>query len=94
MADLATTLDSSSPGVSLVDRKMKKSPAWISGVVVLAALVGGLGFVGFHVAQDLGNIAIVSIWPYLLLAGALLIAIGFEFVNRFHDTANAVATVI
>jgi len=32
--------------------------------------------------------------PYLLLGVALLIALGFEFVNGFHDTANAVATVI
>ncbi len=31
---------------------------------------------------------------YLLLALALFIALGFEFVNGFHDTANAVATVI
>ena len=31
---------------------------------------------------------------YFLLAIALLIALGFEFVNGFHDTANAVATVI
>jgi hypothetical protein len=30
----------------------------------------------------------------LLLALALAIALGFEFVNGFHDTANAVATVI
>ena len=30
----------------------------------------------------------------MLLAVALLIALGFEFVNGFHDTANAVATVI
>ena len=29
-----------------------------------------------------------------LLGLALLIALGFEFVNGFHDTANAVATVI
>jgi PiT family inorganic phosphate transporter len=29
-----------------------------------------------------------------LLAVALVIALGFEFVNGFHDTANAVATVI
>ncbi len=29
-----------------------------------------------------------------LLGVALLIALGFEFVNGFHDTANAVATVI
>jgi inorganic phosphate transporter, PiT family len=32
--------------------------------------------------------------PYLLLFVALLTALGFEFVNGFHDTANAVATVI
>ena len=30
----------------------------------------------------------------MLLGLALLIALGFEFVNGFHDTANAVATVI
>lgn len=30
----------------------------------------------------------------LLLIFSLLIALGFEFVNGFHDTANAVATVI
>ena len=38
--------------------------------------------------------ALGSAWPYLLLVVALLIALGFEFVNGFHDTANAVATVI
>src|SRR4029077_15087034 len=35
-----------------------------------------------------------SVMPYLLLGLALLVALGFEFVNGFHDTANAVATVI
>src|SRR5690242_6967697 len=30
----------------------------------------------------------------VLLVVCLLIALGFEFVNGFHDTANAVATVI
>src|SRR6478609_9786197 len=32
--------------------------------------------------------------PFVLLGLALAIALGFEFVNGFHDTANAVATVI
>src|SRR6202012_4554401 len=36
----------------------------------------------------------LAIGPFALLALALLIALGFEFVNGFHDTANAVATVI
>ena len=35
-----------------------------------------------------------SIFPFVLLGVALLIALGFEFVNGFHDTANAVATCI
>src|SRR5215469_7284284 len=30
----------------------------------------------------------------LIFGTALLVALGFEFVNGFHDTANAVATVI
>ena len=33
-------------------------------------------------------------WPVAVLVVALLIALGFEFINGFHDTANAVATVI
>jgi PiT family inorganic phosphate transporter len=94
MADIATSVETLPSGGSLLDRKMKKSPTWISTAIVLAALVGGLGYIGVHVAGDLGNIVITSIWPYALLALALLIALSFEFVNGFHDTANAVATVI
>src|SRR5690242_5704969 len=36
----------------------------------------------------------LAIGVFVLLGLALLIALGFEFVNGFHDTANAVATVI
>src|SRR3984957_14779182 len=43
---------------------------------------------------DAAGASVSSILPYLLLFVALLIALGFEFVNGFHDTANAVATVI
>jgi PiT family inorganic phosphate transporter len=73
-------------------RKKSASPAGIA--VFVLALLGGLAYIGFHVAQDLNNVVITSAWPYLLLALALVIALGFEFVNGFHDTANAVATVI
>ncbi len=94
MADLATTIEAPRAGGSLLDKKMKKSSAWVSGAVVGIALLGGLGYIGFHIQQDLSNVVVVSVWPYLLLGVALLIALGFEFVNGFHDTANAVATVI
>ena len=38
--------------------------------------------------------ASLSATQWCLLLGALAIALGFECVNGFHDTANAVATVI
>jgi PiT family inorganic phosphate transporter len=94
MADLATLVEPMPVGTSLLDRKMTKSSSKASIAFFLLALAGGLGYIGFHVASDLSNVTVVSIWPYMLLALALLIALGFEFVNGFHDTANAVATVI
>jgi phosphate/sulfate permease len=94
MADLATEVEVRPPAAALLDKKMKKSHAMVSGGVVLAALVIGLGFIGMSIAKDFDGVAIGSFWPYLLLITALIIALGFEFVNGFHDTANAVATVI
>jgi PiT family inorganic phosphate transporter len=94
MADFASSVDVLPQGPSLLDKKMKKTPAWISGAIVLVALAGGLAYIGFHVAGDLGDVRLGSVWPYILLGTALAIALAFEFVNGFHDTANAVATVI
>jgi PiT family inorganic phosphate transporter len=94
MSDLATTVSERPPAAALLDKKMKKSHAMISGGVVLSALVIGLGFIAVHLSQDLIGVTATSVWPFVLLGVALLIALGFEFVNGFHDTANAVATVI
>src|ERR1035437_9011811 len=94
MADLATTVDSMPSRASLLDRKLTKKPSRAGIAVFLLALAGGLCYIAFHVARDLDTVTITSVWPYLLLALALVIALGFEFVNGFHDTANAVATVI
>ena len=62
----------------------------IFGVV----LVIGMIFIGRQLIGDLSEVHATSMMPYLLLGLALLVALGFEFVNGFHDTANAVATVI
>src|SRR6202008_2120531 len=43
---------------------------------------------------DATGTKVTTFLPYIMLFVALLIALGFEFVNGFHDTANAVATVI
>jgi PiT family inorganic phosphate transporter len=81
-------------GTSLLDKKMKKGPGLIGGVIFAAIILGGLAYCGFNIVHDMGNVTMTSVWPYVLLTVALLIALGFEFVNGFHDTANAVATVI
>jgi PiT family inorganic phosphate transporter len=94
MADLATLVEVMPARASVVDRKLLQSSSRGGLILFLFALLGGLAYIGFHVARDLDTVAIPSIWPYLLLGLALLIALGFEFVNGFHDTANAVATVI
>jgi len=94
MSDLATTLSERPSAAALLDKKMKKSHARISGGVVLVALAIGLGFIGSQIVRDFSGVTVGSVWPYALLIVALLIALGFEFVNGFHDTANAVATVI
>src|SRR2546430_17722593 len=64
----------------------------IFGGVIAAALL----FVAYSLYVDVGDSGVqtTTFLPYLLLFVALLIALGFEFVNGFHDTANAVATVI
>ena len=60
-----------------------------------AAVLGGLAFVGFNILGDTAAAgATLASGTVLLLGIALTIALGFEFVNGFHDTANAVATVI
>ena len=94
MADLATAVDVMHSGTSLLDRKLTKpltAPAWYCFCWLWPR---DFAYIAFHVASDLDSVIITSIWPYLLLGLALAIALGFEFVNGFHDTANAVATVI
>lgn len=94
MADLATVVEAVPSGKTLLDRKIKKTANPGGIAAFLLALAGGLAYIVYHVSRDLDNVTVTSAWPYVLLALALLIALGFEFVNGFHDTANAVATVI
>jgi inorganic phosphate transporter, PiT family len=78
----------------ILNEKMSKGPGWLGMVVFGLALIVGIIYCGFHLEIDLAAIRSPSVLPYVLLGIAMLIALGFEFVNGFHDTANAVATVI
>jgi PiT family inorganic phosphate transporter len=61
----------------------------------VALLLGGLAYAGFSIFIDTQQVGeTLAMGSFLFLGLALLIALGFEFVNGFHDTANAVATVI
>jgi PiT family inorganic phosphate transporter len=84
---------SSKPHV--LDKKLKDSPAAMWGAIVFGImLVVGVIYIATHLGADLSVVHSASVWPFVLLGIALLIALGFEFVNGFHDTANAVATCI
>src|SRR4029077_12008268 len=76
----------------MLDRK----PSRATILLLLLLLALGVGYTGYSLVSDVHSamphgLAILS---FFLLGVALLIALGFEFVNGFHDTANAVATVI
>lgn len=61
----------------------------------LALLLAGAGFAAFSLFKDTSDVGQpLALTAFAFIGVALLIALGFEFVNGFHDTANAVATVI
>ncbi len=65
-------------------------------LVFLAVIAGALFFMAYSIYRDMSAAGAIpqTALPYVLLGLAMLIALAFEFVNGFHDTANAVATVI
>ena len=73
-------------------------PNMLTAIIFIGLLVAGLIYTAFSISHDVQATShgqSVTNWvPFILLGVALLIALGFEFVNGFHDTANAVATVI
>jgi PiT family inorganic phosphate transporter len=80
---------------SAVANKMAEKPSIATRVVFLVLLIGGLSYVAFGLRSDIAGVGeVIHFGVFALLGLALLIALGFEFVNGFHDTANAVATVI
>jgi PiT family inorganic phosphate transporter len=91
-----TTIDAPLPttasGRPDLDKGLGSAGKLGMGAAILTALI----YVAYSIYADAASagVAAVTFLPFVLLFIALLIALGFEFVNGFHDTANAVATVI
>jgi PiT family inorganic phosphate transporter len=86
-------LDATMPGPAASPLVGQRASPWfnvLAGVVVVTGII----YTGVHLADDLSVVRDTRAYPFVLLGIALFIALGFEFVNGFHDTANAVATVI
>ncbi|HEY2071566.1 MAG TPA: anion permease [Rhizomicrobium sp.] len=67
----------------------------VTVIVFFALLAAGVGYGVHGLLDDIQSVhEPLALGVFALLGVALLIALGFEFVNGFHDTANAVATVI
>ena len=80
---------------TVLDQKLRRSSPGAIGMIIFGVvLIIGFAYAGSHLLSDLSTIHNESVMPFVLLGIALLVALGFEFVNGFHDTANAVATVI
>jgi inorganic phosphate transporter, PiT family len=94
MATVAAPSPTAPPSASGVHEKFAKGPGAIGMLVFGIVAIGAVTYIGWNLARDLSEVRAGSALPYILLGLALLVALGFEFVNGFHDTANAVATVI
>ena len=90
MTDIALTAGAS-PKPKL-DHPINPATAFL----FLSILLAGILYAGLNIYWEVRDAGVsTETWlPFILLGIALLIALGFEFVNGFHDTANAVATVI
>src|SRR5262245_35458419 len=80
---------------TILESKITRRPGIGAAVLFAGVIVGGVAYAGWSLIDDVSRVhSTGGGYEYLLLAVTLLIALGFEFVNGFHDTANAVATVI
>ena len=90
-ADSAPDLGARASNGPRLDTSLPAAGRW----AFLAILLGAIAYAGFSIFVDTAQVGeSMATGVFLFLGLALLIALGFEFVNGFHDTANAVATVI
>ena len=89
---VATTAGELPPARPQLDHKAPLAGA----LLFLGLLLAGIAYMAYGLNVDISESGTppLALGVFVLLGLSLLIALGFEFVNGFHDTANAVATVI
>src|ERR1035438_7707663 len=94
MSTAATPLSTPpAPVTAAVHNKINKGPHKVAIFIFLGLFSVGIVYALSNLISDVTHVHHPSTSAFLLLGVALLVALGFEFVNGFHDTANAVATV-
>src|SRR5262245_12965468 len=97
MTDIAAPMPPTAPAAPALGRPKLDQPINpLMGILFFGLVAAGVLYAAYSLYEDVSETTTrVTTWlPFLLLGVALFIALGFEFVNGFHDTANAVATVI
>ena len=90
-----TTMRDALAAPEVVRPNLDQKPHVSATLVFILLLVSGIGYAAYGIITDTNSVGEpLALSALVLLGGALMIALGFEFVNGFHDTANAVATVI
>jgi inorganic phosphate transporter, PiT family len=94
MTDITMTAATDTAGSPKPKLDQPVSPLGL--IIFFGVLAAGFLFVAYSLYVDVDETGtkVTTYLPFILLFIALVIALGFEFVNGFHDTANAVATVI
>ena len=66
---------------------LDSKPGRTTALLFVALLIGGAIYTGMSLSHEVSatHSHSTAFLPYLLLGIALLIALGFEFVNGFHD---------
>jgi PiT family inorganic phosphate transporter len=93
MTDLAASpLDTSFPKATRPKLDARVSP--LTAILFFGLLAAGVLFTAYSLYSDASDAGVrTTTWlPFILMGVALFVALAFEFVNGFHDTANAVAT--
>jgi hypothetical protein len=61
-----------------VHDKFSKKPSKMGVLVFVGVAIAGLIFIGTSIARDLSGVVMLSVWPYVLLGTALLVALGLS----------------